>query len=127
MKAHRKRRFFIALLIPLAIGAAAACAQHGMHLEPGAAFASDLLFAQGSAFLVWGIARLLGNMKMFASFTWSFKLFHKLIRGETVSSAKSRDAYLEYRNALPRRGGAALLLGIAALLLALSAAIAIAA
>ena len=108
-----------ALLI--AGGVLAAFARRG---ATGAALASDVLFAQGSAFLAWGIVRTLVNLRMFTSFSWGVKSLKKLYRGRQETSAEMKDGYLKYRSSRPTHADAPLLLICAAVLLLASAAVA---
>ena len=83
-------------------------------------FISNLLFSLASGALIIGLALLLANMKMFASFSWGTRFLKRLFLGRTRSGRAETEDYAAYRNSRPKHGGAAPLLIAAAVLTALS-------
>ena len=63
---------------------------------------SDFFFCIGSGFLVVGIVRLLSNLQMFASASWGFRFFKRLIVGEARTGRTETEDYARYRE---RQGG----------------------
>ena len=64
----------------------------------GAMLISDVCFALGMAFLIWGMICLLGNVHMFTSFTYGVKYVKRLFRGERMNAREAKDDYLTYRS-----------------------------
>lgn len=85
--------------------------------------AADILFSQASLILIWGMVRLLGNMRMFTSTAYSFRRFHDLLRGKLMKSSQMKDDYLRYRESRPYHPDARYLLAIGAVLMAVSVAV----
>lgn len=98
MHGRQLRSNVIKSAVLLAVGLGLALAARRNYPSSGWHLAADILFAQATVFLVWGLIHLLGNMHMFTSFTWGFKSFHKLIQGKQDNAKKMKDDYLAYRS-----------------------------
>lgn len=123
MTQRERKRFLITAAVLLALGAAVPlCAARRAQ---GLALASDVLFAQASLFLVWGLIRHLVNMRMFTSAAWGVKSLRRLWQGRAESAQEMKDGYLHYRNTRPRHADAKPLLCVAAALMLLSALLAV--
>lgn len=125
MNRRGARNFAITAAVLLALGAALSRVPRPGMSTGGAALASDVLFGQATAFLVWGLIRLLVNMKMFTSFAWGVKSLRKLFRNKAENSAEMKDGYLEYRNSRPHHGDVPALMIAAAALMAASVLVAV--
>lgn len=88
----------------------------------GAMLISDLCFAEGMAFLIWGTVCLLGNVHMFTSFTYGVKYMKRLFRGERADARTAKDDYLTYRSSRRHHDDVPFLLGVGAVCMMLSVA-----
>ena len=88
----------------------------------GAVLISDVCFALGMAYLIWGMIGLLGNLHMFTSFTYGVKSAKRLFRGERVNAREAKEDYLAYRNSRRHHDDVPFLLGVGAVLMMLSVA-----
>lgn len=88
----------------------------------GAMLVSDVCFALGMAFLIWGMIGLLGNVHMFTSFTYGMKSMKRLFRGERMKALEAKEDYLTYRSSRRRHDDVPFLLGVGAVCLLLSVA-----
>ena len=82
---------------------------------------SDVFFALGSGFLIVGLIRMLGNLKMFASFNWSFRFIKRLFTGRAGTGREETEDYARYRERLGGHADAKILLILAAILIGLAA------
>lgn len=82
-------------------------------------FAADLLFTESSVFFLWGLIRLLGNLRAFTSFTWSVKTLRTLLKNGSTKHTSAQD-YLAYRESRPVHDDVKALLLTAGALLAVS-------
>ena len=81
---------------------------------------SNLLFSLASGALVTGLIRLLGNMKMFASFNWGTRLLKRLFLNQARSGKDESEDYVAYRSSRGGHKDAIPLLVASAVLTALS-------
>lgn len=91
----------------------------------GAMLISDLCFAEGMTFLIWGTIGLLGNMHMFTSFTYGVKYMKRLFCGERADARAAKDDYLAYRSSRRHHDDVAFLLGVGAVFMMISVAAAL--
>ena len=91
----------------------------------GAVLISDLCFAEGMAFLIWGTIGLLGNVHMFTSFTYGMKYMKRLFRGNRTDARAAKDDYLTYRSSRRHHDDVLFLLGMGAVFMMLSVAAAL--
>lgn len=120
------RKLAITLTVLLVLGAAAAIWFRRGHPGVGwTVIAADILFAQASAILLWGVVLTLGNVRMFTSMTYGFKQLHRVLQNRVMKSSVMKEDYLTYRESRPVHGEARplLIIGGAWLALALIAAL----
>lgn len=91
----------------------------------GAVLISDVCFALGMAYLIWGMIGLLGNLHMFTSFTYGVKSVKRLFRGERMNPGEAKEDYLTYRSSRRHHDDVPFLLGVGAVLMMLSVAAAL--
>ena len=114
------RGFWKTALVLLIIGAVPGVYLGIQRSSPWLTFAADLVFAQASVFLVWGIIHQLGNMRAFASFTWGLKSLRRLIANKPMKSSHAKDEYLKYRNERPVHNDVSMLMICCGVLMALA-------
>ncbi len=117
---HPWRRFWKTALVLLVIGAIPGVYLGIRRSSPPLTFAADLVFAQASVFLIWGLIRLLGNMRAFTSFTWGLKSLRRLIANRSMKSSHAKDEYLKYRNERPVHDDVPMLMICGGILMVLS-------
>ena len=91
----------------------------------GAMLISDVCFALGMAFLIWGMIGLLGNLHMFTSSTYGVKAMKRLFRGDRMNAREAKDDYLTYRSSRRHHDDVPFLLGVGAVCMMLSVAAAL--
>ena len=91
----------------------------------GAMLLSDVCFALGMAYLIWGTIGLLGNVHMFTSFTYGMKSVKRLFRGERMRAGEAKADYLAYRSSRRQHEDVPFLLGVGAVCMLLSVAVAL--
>ena len=114
------RGFWKTALVLLIIGAVPGVYLGIRRSSPWLTFAADLVFAQASVFLVWGIIHQLGNMRAFTSFTWGLKSLRRLIANKPMKSSHAKDEYLKYRNERPVHNDVSMLMICCGVLMALA-------
>ena len=116
----RGRQSRIPYLAALALGVLLylVSGSHQGHILP------DLLFSLASGALITGLARLLGNMKMFASLNWGTRLLRRVFLNKFRSGREEADDYAAYRSSRGGHTDAVPLLIVSAVLTVLSFAIA---
>lgn len=122
MSPRERRNLMITLAVLLVLGAAAGFLMPRLGETPWQTIAADILFIQATLILVWGLIRLLGNMRAFTSVSYSFRRFHELLRGKQMKSSAMKDDYLTYRQNRPYHSDALPLLIIGAALVIISTA-----
>ncbi len=110
MQRHPWRGFWKTAVVLLIIGAVPGVYLGIQRSSAPLTFAADLVFAQASVFLVWGIIHQLGNMRAFTSFTWGLKSLRRLIANRPIKSSHAKDEYLKYRNERPTHNDVGLLM-----------------
>ena len=123
MRFLKSRSFRITCLILFVIGLALGIWQGLAGQSPALVFLSDLFFSEFLIFLLYGIARLLGNMHALTFASYSFRFVHRIFRNQKVNGAESRDAYWKYRESRPKDPNAKGYLILAAVFLAVSLAL----
>ena len=114
------RSFWKTALVLLVIGAVPGVYLGIRRSSPVLTFAADLVFAQASVFLIWGLIRLLGNMRAFTSFTWGLKSLRRLIANRPMKSSHAKDEYLKYRNERPVHSDVSMLMICGGILMVLA-------
>lgn len=97
MSRRDRKTLWITLAVLLPAGM---CLGLYLHRDGGAStmvVLADVLFSMAELTLLWGIVRLLGNMRMFTSTTYAFHRFHDLVRSKQMKSSVMKDDYLKYR------------------------------
>lgn len=82
---------------------------------------SDFFFAMGSGFLIVGLVRVLENLKMFASFGWSFRFIKRIFTGRAGTGREETEDYARYRERLGGHADAKPLLILAGILIGIAA------
>ncbi|MBQ8094443.1 MAG: DUF3899 domain-containing protein [Clostridia bacterium] len=82
---------------------------------------SDVFFALGSGLLIVGLIRTLSNLKMFASFGWSFRFIKRIFTGRAGSGRAETEDYAQYRARIGGHADAKYLLGMAAVSIGIAA------
>ena len=125
MNAWKTRSFRITALVLFLIGLALEIWQSSVQgtLGLNSVFLSDLLFAEFMVFMIFGLIRLLGNMRAFTAASYSFTFVHRLFRNEKTVYKNAQDAkddYYNYRESKPVHEDAKNYLFLAGLFLLLS-------
>lgn len=120
-KKRRVQRFKTAAILTAVALACVWIRGHGAALA-GAMLISDVCFALGMAFLIWGVICLLGNVHMFTSFTYGMKYMKRLFRGERMKAREAKEDYLTYRSSRRHHDDVPFLLGVGAVCMMLSVA-----
>ncbi|MBQ9008304.1 MAG: DUF3899 domain-containing protein [Clostridia bacterium] len=82
---------------------------------------SDFFFSLGSGFLVFGLIRLLSNLRMFASFAWGVRFLKRLFMGEARDGRTETEDYARYRANMGGHRDAGTLLMVAGILMGTAA------
>ncbi len=97
MKELKSRSFRITIIVLFVVGLGIGVWQGVSRASSAFVFVSDLFFSEFLVFLLFGVIRMLGNMRAFTSAAYSFRFVHRLFRNQKVSGKESQEEYRKYR------------------------------